>query len=210
METLLQIGLSNILVATALAVLAAVVGAVTRRPALAHGLWLLVLLKLVTPPFVHLPILPTVPAASPLESPKTEETIVVTPAELQRLFQESQFAEAASSEPPSLVAQDLPVEPELPSTSEPWSWRRALAILWLAGSAGWFILAAYRVIQFRRLLRLAQPVPLELLADIQGLAQRLGLRYCPEVRFVPGSISPMLWSIGGPPLLFCRGNSGSD
>ena len=89
METLLHIGLSNTLVAIGLAVLAAVVGAVTRRPALAHGLWLLVLLKLVTPPFVHLPILPTAPLPSQPAPPTVaegptavEEAIQLTPEEL--------------------------------------------------------------------------------------------------------------------------------
>src|SRR5713226_5624097 len=40
--------------AAALAVLAAVVGFVFRRPALTHSLWLLVLLKLITPPLLNI------------------------------------------------------------------------------------------------------------------------------------------------------------
>jgi beta-lactamase regulating signal transducer with metallopeptidase domain len=56
MTTLLETGLSNVLVAFLLAVIAAVVGRWGRRPALAHGLWLLVLVKLVTPPLVAVPI----------------------------------------------------------------------------------------------------------------------------------------------------------
>src|SRR5437899_9146437 len=60
METLLHVGLSNALLATALAVLAAACGRVCRRPALIHFLWVLVLLKLVTPPFVPVPV--TLPA----------------------------------------------------------------------------------------------------------------------------------------------------
>ena len=50
MSTFLGIGLANALMATLLALLAAVVGRVWKKPALRHGLWLLVLLKLVTPP----------------------------------------------------------------------------------------------------------------------------------------------------------------
>src|SRR5437763_15667868 len=59
MQPFLEITLTNIAMATALAVLAALVARVYRRPALSHFLWLLVLLKLVTPPLlpvrVHLP-----------------------------------------------------------------------------------------------------------------------------------------------------------
>ncbi|HEV3120169.1 MAG TPA: hypothetical protein VGY58_24120, partial [Gemmataceae bacterium] len=52
MDALLQVGLSNALVATILALLAAVIGRVCRRPALVHCLWLLVLIKLLTPSFL--------------------------------------------------------------------------------------------------------------------------------------------------------------
>src|SRR5262245_27586703 len=45
-STLLGIGLANAVMAAALALLAAVVGRVWKKPALRHGLWLLVLLKL--------------------------------------------------------------------------------------------------------------------------------------------------------------------
>ena len=57
METLLHAGLSNAVSATLLAVLVACLGRVlARRPAILHCLWLLVLLKLVTPPLYQVPI----------------------------------------------------------------------------------------------------------------------------------------------------------
>jgi beta-lactamase regulating signal transducer with metallopeptidase domain len=74
MRTLLDVGLANAAVATLLAVGAWVLGRVVRRPAVAHVLWLLVLLKLLTPPLwpVHVdwPAVPavaqaTVPAPAP-------------------------------------------------------------------------------------------------------------------------------------------------
>src|ERR1700710_504950 len=50
METALHIGLANVVVAGAVAVIATVASLARGRPALAHALWLLVLLKLLTPP----------------------------------------------------------------------------------------------------------------------------------------------------------------
>ena len=47
---------SNILVAAVLAVLAAGLSALCRRPALTHGLWLLVLLKMLAPPLWGVPL----------------------------------------------------------------------------------------------------------------------------------------------------------
>ncbi len=66
MGSLVEMGLANALLAGALAVLALVVGRYSRRPALVHSLWLLVLLKLVTPPLIPLPI-PGLAAPVPAE-----------------------------------------------------------------------------------------------------------------------------------------------
>src|SRR6266702_626727 len=57
MPSLLEIGLANAVCAGLLALLALAAGRVCRRPALLHGLWLLVLVKLVTPPLFSLPLL---------------------------------------------------------------------------------------------------------------------------------------------------------
>src|SRR5262245_46091317 len=56
MITLLSIALSNAVMAAVLAILAALVGRLFRRPALTHGCWLWVLAKLVTPPLVSIPV----------------------------------------------------------------------------------------------------------------------------------------------------------
>src|SRR5712692_5030790 len=61
MRTLLEIGLANAVMATVLALLAAGVSLFCRRPAVRHVLWLLVLLKLITPPVMPVPV--TCPAA---------------------------------------------------------------------------------------------------------------------------------------------------
>src|SRR3954447_8800675 len=50
MEIAIQIGLTNIAVAALLAIVAAAASLIRSRPALAHALWFLVILKLLTPP----------------------------------------------------------------------------------------------------------------------------------------------------------------
>ena len=52
MESLVHAMLSNAVAVAVLAVLVAIIGRACRRPALIHGLWLVVMLKLVTPPVV--------------------------------------------------------------------------------------------------------------------------------------------------------------
>ena len=57
MERLFTRGLSNAMAATVLAMGVAALGRLlSRRPAALHWLWLLVLLKLVTPPLFEVPI----------------------------------------------------------------------------------------------------------------------------------------------------------
>ncbi|MBV8488349.1 MAG: hypothetical protein JO161_08720, partial [Planctomycetaceae bacterium] len=56
MESLVHIMLSNALVATALAIVPLVVRRLVHSPALEHTLWLLVLLKLITPPVFPIPV----------------------------------------------------------------------------------------------------------------------------------------------------------
>src|SRR5207244_4514013 len=75
----LELLLSNLVVAAGLAAVALAAGRWGRRPALTHALWLLVLLKLVTPPVVGLPVrlLPAEPAVAGsggLTSPGSPET----------------------------------------------------------------------------------------------------------------------------------------
>src|SRR5687767_664201 len=56
MQTLAELALSNAALASVLALVAAVVGRFCRRPQVIYTLWLLVLLKLATPPLFRLPI----------------------------------------------------------------------------------------------------------------------------------------------------------
>ncbi|MFM9962151.1 MAG: M56 family metallopeptidase [Planctomycetaceae bacterium] len=63
MATLLNIALINAFTVLPLAVLAIGVSRFARRPALTHALWVLVLLKFVTPPLFHLPVTIDMPAA---------------------------------------------------------------------------------------------------------------------------------------------------
>ncbi len=61
-EQLVLVGLSNAVVATVLALMVVAITRVWRQAPLAHLLWLIVLVKLVTPPLVDLPI--TIPVAN--------------------------------------------------------------------------------------------------------------------------------------------------
>src|SRR6516225_4597300 len=56
MNAILEAMVSNIVMACLLAMAAVLAGWWGRRPALTHALWILVILKLVTPPLIQVPL----------------------------------------------------------------------------------------------------------------------------------------------------------
>src|ERR1700677_3657915 len=84
MESLVHILLSNALVATVMAAMAAALGRICRRPALTHCLWLVVMLKLVTPPLVPVS-LPVATVRSPIGSSPAISSIDPDPRPAQQL-----------------------------------------------------------------------------------------------------------------------------
>jgi beta-lactamase regulating signal transducer with metallopeptidase domain len=216
-DTVLQAVVSNALVASLLAVPAAAVSYRMRRPALAHGLWLLVLIKLVTPPLWNVPVSwpaslssspePAVASAVPISSSPAPEdwpaaddvAIAADPQEEKETTPVAELptapvADGKVAPEESLLRVDVPAsEPSFLATID---WQSALLPVWLAGSAAWALLMYERLMRFQQLLRCATPAPDWLRAEAERLAAKLGLRACPTVWLVPGRVSPMLWSTG--------------
>jgi beta-lactamase regulating signal transducer with metallopeptidase domain len=199
MATFLEIVLWNAAAAAVLALAAAAASRLFRRPALTHMLWLLVLLKLVTPPLVPFPL--TLPAAEDRPAPPTESFVAAAPAD-------DADPPAADSAPegdevlPATLPEPDPVRAATPAVD----WGRWAGLAWLLGSALWGAWVMWHVARFRRVLRRARRAPGRLRDEAEALARRLGLRRCPEVWLVPGAVSPMVWGLGGRPcLLFPAG-----
>jgi bla regulator protein blaR1 len=209
MPPLLEIVVSNTLLAALLAVSAAG-SRLLRRPALTHSLWLLVLLKLLTPPIVPVPIswpaanetssqtedpssLPLIsladPASTPDSEPEKTTTILIYPAD-----------------PESPNSASTPEEPKtapLPTLHDRLAslWPGLLLPAWLIGSVLYLAWTIWHIHQFQRLLRRARLAPAELQGQVKPWARQLGLRKAPALWLVPGRISPMLWTFGGSPCL---------
>lgn len=198
MPDLLQWGLSNALAAAALAAVVALPALVLRRrrPAVVHALWLIVLVKLVTPPLWKVPV------SWPATEPKSIEVVHAAAsnwASVETAAEEIWVSDAAP--------EPTPPPPTPPSTAD---WLRlfvtAAISLWLAGSISCLTLIATRSVRFHRLLRHASPAPPEVRRRAETIAVRFGLRGAPTVWFVPGAVCPMLWAIfGSARLLLPRG-----
>lgn len=223
MATLVEAGLANALVAGVLALVALLVGAFSRRPALIHALWLLVLIKLVTPPLFRLPV------PGLYEPPAVEAPTRPAPPVLARLALPPEPAPAlpppmmpfnrigeigpldarpAMKAPPAApVAADVEPTPDdegdeddVPEPPKPAPASLGtvglIGVVWLAGAGLWFALAAWRIWTFHRLLRHAKPAPPIVTAEVQALAKQMGLWRVPTVWMLPGSLPPLLWSLG--------------
>ena len=227
MESLVHAMLSNALAATVLAVVVAVLGRTCRRPALIHGLWLVVLIKLVTPPLV--PVSLPIPAAVVLAQKHAAKTQLeedrgpAAPVETRLGLKAVAGGETRLDRSPPLTGPTGPnsnlrdleeggdgtrfVDPpsEKPSVAlilpAAWKWEHLVLSLVLAGALGWWTLATVRIVRFQRMLRDVQPVPEEWQYRTDDLAERLGLGRRPAVCLVPGRVPPMLWAIGGRPRL---------
>lgn len=180
-DLVLSIGVSNLLVSVVLAAAAALVHAKARRPWLAHLLWLLVLVKLVTPPLVSTSWI-TFGAAA--DRPATAAPVG------ERSFAPGAFDAALPS-----VAANLDAATAAATT---WSPATVLTWLWIVGSAAILLVSIVRVARFDRLLRRAT-VPgderLERMAS--GICEQLGLRRVPQVRVVRAELAPLVWWVGG-------------
>jgi beta-lactamase regulating signal transducer with metallopeptidase domain len=228
METLLHAVLSNAVVAAVLAVVITILGRISRRPALVHSLWLLVLLKLLTPPIwpISLSWLARSEADQVVSGPVAlqRELTAESAATVTRTTSLEEPADGAPQEialptatSATLLSPVLPL-PESPpaarpaallelanpapkAVSSPISWRSWLVAIWLSGSLLWLTLAGSRLYRFGRLLRLTQRAPAEMEDVARRLAKRMGLGRCPDVSVVPAPISPLLWALAGKPRL---------
>jgi beta-lactamase regulating signal transducer with metallopeptidase domain len=219
MDSLLRIGLTNALFATVLALAVALASRWCRRPALVHSLWLLVLLKLLVPPFVSAPIqwqhvdrvlsvagfassAPAEPRhAPPSTNPAPEVAAAVPESSSVWPGLKSSEARVEQQETPELGVPTPALATLKPPASLSVSWQTLVVALWVAGSVTWFTWIGVRFWHVRRLLSYACPAPIEVQDRGQQLSRIMGMTRCPSVAFLSGQVSPMLWALLGRPRL---------
>jgi beta-lactamase regulating signal transducer with metallopeptidase domain/tetratricopeptide (TPR) repeat protein len=201
MRTLFYGALSNVAWASILAIAAALVVRFVRRPALAHSLWIVVLLKLVVPGCFALPSL------SLGESRPLGRTILANDREPIVLSDSASRVEPPVTPTPLETLIEKSEMPSNPPAHQAWPWEGfwdkyrgadLLMAVWLTGSGIWLVLAFVRVSQFRRLLRYARPAPTVDCDELERLSVRMEVFPRGGLWFLPGAFPPMLWALGGP------------
>ncbi len=214
------------LVAAGLAVVAALAGRLRSiGPTARHVLWLVVLVKLMTPPLVSWPWpapwqnlrWPTIslqavsaraptpvgdfdrpqlaPRAPDPERPATVDRRVV-------MVSSERSGDACGSHIASSEVQVLspPVRTWRLPFPDAATIARTLLTLWLFVSLIVGAAQAIRIIRFRSLFKGAMPPHDDLIQETERISRRLGLR-APELLVVPNLVTPMLWCLGRPKLL---------
>jgi beta-lactamase regulating signal transducer with metallopeptidase domain len=194
MGTILEVGFTNAIMAGLLALGAMLVGRLAKRPALTHGLWLIVLMKLITPPLWSVPL--RLPERQVAVVPATEEIVQVIELSENQLATLQTLAEQLPAEAP------VPLETIAAKAVEPSfllrHWPEVVGGAWVMGTLFWMISAYFRIRAFRKVVRLGTPAPDRVQMQSDTIAEKLGLAVSPEVWMTPGTISPLVWAIGGP------------
>lgn len=176
----------NLLFATTLALSAWLLGsipALRRRPTFLYALWLLVLAKLIVPPFIGLPLL------APLPVPTVERHFIPPPTIVAIPIEQPPAAIAVPAAPPSYHWTDYFYEPRF------WLFTLTLASLLITA-----ILWCKTFLQTRRwgkLLHTTLPTPIRLQNLARTAASSLRIQRIPEIRLVDAQLTPFLWTSPG-------------
>jgi len=220
------------------AILAAVVSMVCRwkrlSPAARHALWLVVLIKLITPPLFVWPW--AIPISAELVSEgahgevsqpkqlslqKIELPVMIdakgeSDTETDNLIVSSEtfVIPLDAGINPEVTSSSTPVLPKLQSVNQPeqssrWSWERGIfwgSLTWMTGIVLMVLWQGLRIRQMNRLVKNARPAADWLVRLVEETAVLLPVRP-PRVHLVSGVSTPILWAWGQPVLLWPEGLS---
>jgi beta-lactamase regulating signal transducer with metallopeptidase domain len=216
-DWLVRVALSNTLLAAMLALAALAISRTFRRPALSHALWLIVLLKLITPPLwnIAVPLMPPEKIPTHILPPSNLSLPPTEPAPITVASGQSEQMEFAQGDG-VLIENDGAASRTLQETIQApmaagWQLPRlsisqGLVIIWGGGSLLCALIISARVRRFARLLRFADPAPAQVQILARALGSRLGISRYPRVWFVPGPLCPMLWAFAGQARLLIPAN----
>ena len=196
--------LQHFVVAGALAALVAVVCRFGRvGPVGRHALWLVVLVKLVTPPFV---VLPTPWARMETATRVRPETIataesLATSARLESMPRVVHFSPRLEVAPDPVSVSVTSANASAEDSRPGWQWSTVargvlpwLAAVWIGGAVVFALVQVLRVRRLRRYVQASSPASRTFVAHVDALAARLAITP-PAIRIVSGIPAPMIWCV---------------
>ncbi|MEM8678415.1 MAG: M56 family metallopeptidase [Planctomycetota bacterium] len=198
--TLWEAALSNAIWALIPAGLAIIASRGGKRPALVRVLWLLVFIKLITPPVFRVPCgWPASEVTRPIVQAVVEPTArLPVPAIDQHPLIDLESSETPTKVPMAVIPATLPEIPSswwssLGQAWRPWLGWQSLLALWGLGIGISVVQAITRLWRFHRVFQLSSQGSEALQQRVQLLATRMRLKRVPTVRLLDGAPTPMLW-----------------
>jgi bla regulator protein BlaR1 len=190
----------NVVVTAALALVVAVACRLLRiGPVARHALWVLVLIKFITPPLVVWPW--TIPGTGLFS---TDFNILGTGL---KTANEPAPALLTASEPVVVASTPRVSEPvDHPSIharmpAQPFNWLPGILVAGIAGSVFFLSLEGARILRLRRRVSRGRDPGPALERRVRDLAGTIGASPIP-IRVIDGISSPMIWAAGRPQLLW--------
>lgn len=212
MLSILEIAIFNAVLVIPLALVAVTSARLFRRPPLTHLLWVLVLVKLLTPPIWQIPLIDgdwlnssgrqfVSRILSHLEHPQWNVDLRGTKEPVAGANGQQ------TSRPRTLAARDAQAAAVRVSFfSQAARWLRSeesrylmvtgFLVIWSIGALVWFSVQGFRCVRFSLILKQGYPADADFQRFSDRLARRIGLSYSPTVWLMPGVLSPMLWGTG--------------
>jgi len=195
MDWLLSMRLNNAVVASVPALAAILLWRRSGKAALVHALWVLALLKLVTPPVVDVPlhVLSGGQASSAVSLAVDDGTVVlgwdggVKVGTLGVSSAPAIWLDQTESRQRKREAAPIDVR---------MNWIALLIGIWVIGAVGIAFVTGGRIWRFSKWLGTAVPADRAMLARARGVAGHLGISHgrMPEIHVLKGAVSPMLWA----------------
>jgi len=217
MDSFLSNIVSNTAFAGALTLVAFGVQRIGRSPQLAHALWLLVLIKLVTPPVFHvalpvrfgLSVSRVADRGSPENMDGSRTSVVAErmlplitspPKPARRDGKPILAADLSTGGPAEMTAETMSAAPPGASavsslaTVRAGRWQVLLCAVWAGGVIVGLAILFRRLGQFHTLLIEAVDGDVTLIHDVRALARRLGMRNCPSIRILDAHVPPLVFA----------------
>ena len=172
---------------------------VIRSPHVAHGLWVLVLLKLLTPPLASIPI-PTI------QRPPSVDEASGSPPTVRSGRDEANVARIEATTHPGsaeIAERALPAsskQTRSPTIAFP-KMRILLLFVWLTGAVVVATNACWHIRRFNRLLSWASEIDDEWSSLAAELGRAMGLHRLPRLVCIDHPISPALWACSFSPAI---------
>ncbi len=188
---------SNAVVATILAIGVMLLGRIWKNAAAVHALWVVVLLKLFTPPLITAELPIAFRLVPPAESADPRKTTSSSPVrdEVQPT------APVAATHSRGAIAAGNPQRALGRRSTEkaglrPWSLSAVLAAIWIGGGCCTGLAHAARIRSFATVIRESEAAPATIRTMVTELSSRLGVKRVPDVLMTSRALPPLVWSLG--------------